>query len=96
VRVLVTEGSPEAAVLMKYEAAMAEFLNVSQANVQAVAASTGASAIVIEAAVAEGNKCGRCWRVVPDVGVDDRWPVVCARCATALDAIGFEPMVGEA
>jgi len=52
--------------------------------------------VLIEAQVADGAKCVRCWRVVPDVGTDDRWPVVCGRCAEALDAIGFAPMVGEA
>jgi len=43
-----------------------------------------------------GSKCGRCWRVVPDVGSDQRWPTVCARCANALEAIGFPPMNEEA
>jgi isoleucyl-tRNA synthetase len=50
----------------------------------------------IRVSKAEGTKCGRCWRVVPDVGADDRWPEVCARCAEALQAIGFPAMHGEA
>jgi isoleucyl-tRNA synthetase len=45
---------------------------------------------------ADGTKCDRCWRFTHDVGADTRWPSVCARCATALDAIGFEPMLAEA
>jgi len=49
--------------------------------------------MLVRASVADGAKCGRCWRVVPDVGSDARWSVVCARCAEALDAIGFAPMV---
>jgi isoleucyl-tRNA synthetase len=96
VRVIATEGSPEALVLQKYEGALAEFFNVSQATVQMVGATQQESAVLIEAQVADGTKCERCWRVVPDVGADDRWPVVCGRCAEALDAIGFAPMVGEA
>ena len=96
VRVIATEGSPEVDVLMKYEASLAEFFNVSQATVQAVGATQGAAAVLIEAQVADGAKCGRCWRVVPDVGSDARWAVVCARCSDALDAIGFPPMNGEA
>jgi len=59
-----------------------------------VGSSEGAKAVLIEARVADGEKCGRCWRVVPDVGSDVRWATVCARCAEALDAIGFEPMEG--
>ncbi len=96
VTVIATEGSAQAAVLLKYESALAECFNVSQATVQMVGATAGASAVLIEAKVAEGTKCGRCWRVLSDVGVDARWPVVCARCAEALDAIGFAPMNGEA
>jgi isoleucyl-tRNA synthetase len=96
VRVIATEGSPEALVLKQYENALAEFFNVSQASVQVVGATKQETAVWIEAQVADGSKCERCWRVVPDVGSDDRWPMVCARCADALDAIGFSPMVGEA
>jgi isoleucyl-tRNA synthetase len=96
VRVFVAEDSPEADVLVKYEAALAEFLNVSQATVQVVGATSNSTAVLIEAGVARGTKCGRCWRVVPDVGADSRWLVVCARCAEALEAIGFPPIEGEA
>ena len=96
VRVMVMEGSIEALVLVKYESSLAEFFNVSQATVQVVGATQEQAAVLIEAQVADGAKCERCWRVVPDVGTDDRWPVVCARCAEALEAIGFAPMVGEA
>jgi len=96
VTVIVTEGSPEQDVLVKYESALAEFFNVSQASVQAVGASKDAAAIVIEAKVAGGTKCERCWRVVPDVGSDARWTKVCGRCAEALDAVGFAPTEGGA
>jgi isoleucyl-tRNA synthetase len=88
VKILVAEGSPLASVLMKYESSLTEFFNVSQASVQAVASK--ADAAVAEVEVAQGAKCARCWRVVPDVGVDARWSEVCGRCAEALDAIGFE------
>jgi isoleucyl-tRNA synthetase len=82
--------------LQKYETSLAEFFNVSQATVQVVAASQQTAAVLIEAQVASGAKCGRCWRVVPDVGNDPRWPDVCTRCAGALEEIGFAPMQGEA
>jgi isoleucyl-tRNA synthetase len=57
-----------------------------------VGTTQGSTAVLIEAQVADGVKCGRCWRVVPDVGADARWPEVCGRCAEALEAIGFAPM----
>jgi isoleucyl-tRNA synthetase len=96
VRIIAAEGSAEALVLAKYEASLAECFNVSQATVQMVGATQRSAAVLIEAQVADGAKCGRCWRVVPDVGADDRWPEVCSRCAEALEAIGFPPMLGEA
>jgi isoleucyl-tRNA synthetase len=34
-------------------------------------------------------KCDRCWRHVPDVGHNTKYPTVCLRCAEALDAIDF-------
>jgi isoleucyl-tRNA synthetase len=91
VNVIVAEGTPEADALVKYESSLAEFFNVSQAIVQAVGASQDRAGVILEAKVAEGAKCGRCWRVLPDVGADARWPAVCARCAGALEAIGFPP-----
>ncbi|WP_158822602.1 isoleucine--tRNA ligase [Granulicella sp. S156] len=96
IQVIATEGSADAALLVKYETALAEFFNVSQASVQVVGATNESSAFLIRATVAEGSKCGRCWRVVPDVGADARWPAVCTRCAEALEAIGFPPMKEEA
>ena len=33
---------------------------------------------------AEGEKCQRCWKVLPDVGSDSRHPDVCGRCAAAV------------
>jgi isoleucyl-tRNA synthetase len=91
ITLLVTEGSDESLVLRRYESALPEFLNVSQATVQVVGATRDSAAVLIEATIADGTKCARCWRVVSDVGADARWPSVCARCADALDAIHFPP-----
>ncbi|MGO4214289.1 zinc finger domain-containing protein [Terriglobus sp. YAF25] len=41
--------------------------------------------------LSEITKCERCWRYTNDVASDSRYPTVCARCATALDEIGYEP-----
>jgi len=35
-------------------------------------------------ALAEGQKCARCWQVLPDVGTHEAHPETCARCAAAL------------
>jgi isoleucyl-tRNA synthetase len=96
VRVIASEGSPESLVLKRYEDALTEFFNVSQATVQVIGATQQDSAVLIEAYVADGAKCERCWRIVPDVGADNRWRTVCTRCSEALNAIGFPPIVGEA
>ena len=95
VHIVVSEGAIEAPVLKTYEAALAELFNVSQATVQVIVTSGSEAALMVGVEVAEGAKCGRCWRVVPDVGADARWPVVCARCADALEAVGFAAMQGE-
>jgi isoleucyl-tRNA synthetase len=96
VTILAAEGSDESVLLRNYESSLAELFNVSQATVQVVGASKEERAILVQTRVAEGSKCGRCWRVVPDVGSDNRWPSVCARCAGALEAIGFPPTTEEA
>jgi isoleucyl-tRNA synthetase len=33
---------------------------------------------------ADGDKCERCWRVLPDVGTDPELPGVCGRCADVV------------
>ena len=88
---IATEGSDEGMILRRYEDALPEFLNVSQVTVQSVAKTKDSAAVLIKAEVAAGAKCERCWRVVPDVGSDNRWSSVCSRCAEALDAINFPP-----
>ena len=37
-------------------------------------------------APAEGEKCERCWRVLPEVGANADAPGVCGRCADAVAA----------
>jgi isoleucyl-tRNA synthetase len=91
VTLITTQGSDEGMILRRYEDALPEFFNVSQVTVQSIGAIKDAAAIIAKAEVASGAKCERCWRVVPDVGSDSRWPSVCARCAEALGAINFPP-----
>ncbi len=96
ITILAAEGTEDAITLRDYEAALAEFFNVSQATVQVVGATQNNTALLIRAKPAEGTKCARCWRVLPDIGADPRWPTVCTRCANALQAIGYTPNQQEA
>ena len=89
VRIIVAEGSDEAITLRAYESSLAECFNVSQVSVGIAGAPTAGVSLLVEAEPARGSKCARCWRVLPDVGADGRWPDVCARCAGALEAIGY-------
>jgi len=41
--------------------------------------------VAVVPALAEGQKCARCWKILPDVGTHSH-PGVCARCDTALTA----------
>jgi isoleucyl-tRNA synthetase len=36
---------------------------------------------------AEGEKCGRCWRILPEVGQHPAHPELCGRCIEAVDAL---------
>lgn len=57
-----------------------DFLIVSRVNVKA------GDEISVSVKKAEGSKCNRCWRILPEVGTcipDD----VCARCADILDRV---------
>ena len=37
-------------------------------------------------AVADGAKCARCWRVLPEVGTQPNHPTLCLRCADAVES----------
>jgi len=45
-------------------------------------------------ALADGEKCARCWRVLPEVGQLATAPEVCGRCADAV--AGHEPVAANA
>ncbi len=36
--------------------------------------------------IENGQKCARCWRVLPEVGSDPRHPALCLRCADAVES----------
>ena len=68
---------PETASLLRaYEAALPEVLNVSQVEIASLPANE--TAVRAEVALANGDKCDRCWRFTHDVSAYGAWPHVCA------------------
>jgi isoleucyl-tRNA synthetase len=43
--------------------------------------------VAVVSGLADGDKCDRCWRVLPDVGVAQAYPTICGRCAEAVDSL---------
>ena len=90
-RIVVTAPKSElAAVLSKYERQLPELFGVSQVELAALDPALGSADTQVEFAKAEGTRCDRCWRYTDDVGNEGRYPTVCARCADALEKIGYE------
>jgi len=44
----------------------------------------------VRIALAEGEKCPRCWIRSTELGTDAAYPEVCPRCAAALKAMNVE------
>ncbi|HQX27106.1 MAG TPA: isoleucine--tRNA ligase [Alphaproteobacteria bacterium] len=57
---------------------MAEICITSQATVE------NAAETKVTFQKAEGDKCGRCWKVLPEVGENKEHPTLCIRCAEAV------------
>jgi isoleucyl-tRNA synthetase len=83
-------GPQDAAVLTKYAHALAELLNVSHVALKPYE-EAGRNPLTLYVSKSAAPKCDRCWRYIPEVGEDARFPTVCLRCAGALQAIGFAP-----
>ena len=45
---------------------------------------TDAPEVAVVFARADGEKCQRCWKVLPDVGSDPEAPGACGRCASVV------------
>jgi isoleucyl-tRNA synthetase len=52
------------------------------------AAAEGAS---LSVDLAPGEKCVRCWKILPEVGSVAKHPTLCVRCADAVDHLACEP-----
>ena len=77
---------------------LAEIAITSAAHVAAGPAGEGSFALEdvpgawVSFAKAEGGKCVRCWRVLPEVGSEADHPELCGRCA---EAVRLLPPAGE-
>ena len=80
----VTLGGPSAALLSAGE--WASVLIVSHVTL------VQEGAELVGVAPAPGQKCERCWRVLPEVGEDVDHPALCRRCR----AVMRRPLVAEA
>jgi isoleucyl-tRNA synthetase len=75
-RVVLPRIVPETGLLD--EAGWAELAIVSQIRLQDEGS--------VAAGIAEGTKCVRCWRVLPEVGSAAAHPTLCLRCADAVES----------
>lgn len=73
-------AAEDAALLTAAE--WAETAIVSAASVMPEAAG---APLAVEFAVAPGEKCARCWRVLQEVGTSPRHPTLCLRCDDAVE-----------
>lgn len=76
VDIQVKAGSEEAEVLRKYAGNLPEIFIVSAVKV----AEGDSETPVVNAEKAEGHRCARCWRVLPDLPEDG----ICPRCKKAM------------
>ncbi len=43
--------------------------------------------VSVVAIAADGQKCERCWKILPEVGENKKYPEICHRCADAVDGM---------
>ena len=88
-RVTLKTADPDRFLLPEMdEDSMADVFIVSQVSLE-----KGEGALTVEVAPAQGQKCERCWKVLPTVGSDAKHPTLCPRCARegqAMPAIEIE------
>ena len=77
-------NNPDFARLQKYEADLPELFILSQVT---LAASDEADELTVEVDHADGVRCPRSWRWVPELVETETWGGVSPRCAEALEAM---------
>src|SRR5258708_7799434 len=81
-RVSLTAGGATAALLARYEADLPMLFIVSQVSLDP----TGPEGVSVAVSRAEGEKCERCWRIVPEISRAPGTEGLCSRCIDALSA----------
>jgi len=74
---VITVDNETAAIIKNFD--MAEICITSQADIK-----SGDASVLIEKA--EGEKCERCWQVLPDVNTHEDFAGLCARCCEAASS----------
>jgi isoleucyl-tRNA synthetase len=82
--VALTAGGGSAALLREHEADLPMLFIVSQVSLD----TGGPPGVSVSVSRAEGQKCDRCWRVLPELSRDPRVDGLCARCVGALPVDG--------
>jgi isoleucyl-tRNA synthetase len=80
--VTLTAGGATGDLLRQYEPDLPMLFIVSQVALE----SGAAEGVAVSVTRAEGTKCERCWRVVPEVSRDPGSEGLCSRCVAALEA----------
>ncbi|MCK5574922.1 MAG: class I tRNA ligase family protein, partial [Sphingomonadales bacterium] len=76
---------------------LSEVVIASGGSIEKAAAPVGAftlddvAGIAVVPDMAVGEKCNRCWMVLPDVGANEVYDDLCPRCVDAVDAAGGLP-----
>ncbi len=78
-------------LVRKYQSSLKELFNVSQVELATATDAAGSGTLHVTTLPADGSKCERCWNYSKHVGENPKWPTVCDRCASALEAIGAPP-----
>jgi isoleucyl-tRNA synthetase len=78
-KVTLTAYNEDLALLERYRADLAMLFIVSQVSLE-----RGDGPLTVTVTAADGVKCERCWRIVPNVSSDPERGGICDRCADAL------------
>ena len=62
---------------------LADLLIVSQAELE----KSAINEMKVDVSAAQGEKCERCWKVLPSVGGSAAHPTLCARCAAVVEKL---------
>jgi isoleucyl-tRNA synthetase len=79
-KVTISLPSDALTAVSRYEKDLPRVLIVSEVEL----CQNDGSEVAVKVEQASGQKCERCWLVLPDVGMDENHPTICARCARAI------------